>query len=224
MKYIKKLNIDFNNWDEIQNTVKIGDKIKLVTFPYESDDFDSIGMLKSIPIGTEFFVTNVKKYNDEIFIKIIDYNGNNHWFWYKLKYFKIIKKVNEGMDTPSMNEYPYQYNTIDNMPSDNSIGKQLLDNKFQQIQDALKLVIKKNNPNFDDSDIEKQLQGFFKIGSYKLSDIKTISDNCTNIQKCANKIYKKYFKYVDIDQYKDNVNDVNTDVVMENKIKRFLKF
>jgi len=143
----------------------------------------------------------------------------------KIKYminFKEWNKIKEGMDTPSMNEYPYQYNTLDNMPSDNSIENQKLNNNFQQIQYALKNIIQKKNPKFDNNDIEKQMQEFFKLGSYKLSDIKNISDNCTNIQKCAEKIYNKYFRYVDINTHQDNDNDINS--VMENKIKRFLDF
>jgi hypothetical protein len=114
-----------------------------------------------------------------------------------------------------MNEYPYQYNTIDNFPSDNSIEKQNLNNKFQQIQYEIKKLIKKDNPNFDNNEIENQLHKLFNLGSYKNSDIKNISDNCINIYKCAKNIYYKYKKYLKINNA-DNINDIEQDSIIEN--------
>ena len=126
--------------------------------------------------------------------------------------------IQENMGT-TFGEYPYQYNTVDN-PTDRgqsgNVEFNQTNNQFQSIQDEIKNIIITKNPKWDKMDIEKRLQEFFQIGGNKLEKIRTISDNCKDIKKCAKEIYDKYIQNVKINSGEnDSVNDVQQDSIME---------
>jgi len=124
--------------------------------------------------------------------------------------------IQENMGT-TFGEYPYQYNTLEN-PTDRgqsgNIEYHQTNNRFQSIQDEIKNIIVGKNPNWDETDVEKRLQEFFQLGNSKLENIRTISDNCKDIKKCAKEIYDKYIQNVKINNGNDNVNDVQQDSIM----------
>jgi hypothetical protein len=107
--------------------------------------------------------------------------------------------IKEGME--QFFEYPYQYNTIGDLSDSDSktnIEHLLKKKYFNNIQDYLKQIIKKKHPNFEDPDVNNMLYLFFNLGDEKNAEIRNIVDSCKDMKKCAEKIYKDYIKYVNI--------------------------
>jgi len=141
----------------------------------------------------------------------------------------FIKKYNdfikEGMGGFGYSQYPSEYNILDN-PSDKgkdgNIETHKTNNRFQSIQNELKNIIssklKNGNSNTTNIDVENVLHKFFNLGNHKTTEIKNISDGCSDIKKCALEIYNKYIKYVKLNGNNDNVNDVEQDHIMESKL------
>jgi hypothetical protein len=127
-------------------------------------------------------------------------------------YKQYIKEGNVGMSS-YISEYPYQYNTMDN-PADRgkegNIEYYKSENNFQSIQNEIKNLIhndlSKTDKNITEQDIEQELRNFFNISDVKKEDIRTISDNCKNVKKCALEIYNKYKKYSKINN-DQNINE-----------------
>jgi len=134
------------------------------------------------------------------------------------RYKDFIKEGNVGMGSGYYTEYPYQYNTMDN-PSDRgkegNVEYHKKENMFQNIQDEIKNIIVSKNPSFDEQQVEDMLMQFFSLGDYKKDKIREISDNCKNIKKCAEKIYNKYSKTIEINNHQDDINDIEQDSVVE---------
>jgi len=125
--------------------------------------------------------------------------------------------IQENMGT-TFGEYPYQYNTLENPTDrgkDGNVDYNRMNNKFQSIQDEIKNIIVSKNPKWEETDIEKRLQEFFKLGGNKLEQIRSISDNCKDIKKCAKEIYDKYIQNIKINNGNDSINDVQQDSIME---------
>jgi len=90
------------------------------------------------------------------------------------------------------------------------------ENKFQEVQDLMQQILKpiiiKKNPNADDNDIEKVSDSFFNLGNNKSAEIRKMVDGCKDTKQCARDIVDKYLKYVKINfNTKDNINDVEQD-------------
>ena len=130
---------------------------------------------------------------------------------------------NVGMGSLFYTEYPYQYNTMDN-PSDRgeagNVDYHRKVNKFELIQDELKNLIRKEvsrrGQNPSDEDVESMLRKFFELGDVKNAEIKTISDNCKNVKKCAKQIFDRYVRYVRANFYPNTESDVEQGSVSEN--------
>ena len=125
--------------------------------------------------------------------------------------------IQENMGT-TFGEYPYQYNTLENPTDrgkDGNVDYNQMNNKFQSIQDEIKNIIVSKNPKWEETDIENRLQEFFKLGGNKLEQIRSISDNCKDIKKCAKEIYDKYIQNIKINNGNDSINDVQQDSIME---------
>ena len=129
-----------------------------------------------------------------------------------MKNIKSFNEYNEGANYT--NEYPL--NKQSGMPMnvedlyDNDFYQK--DNKFQQVQEIMKTIIKpillKKNSNIDDNDLDKSVNKFFELGNNKTKDIKAMVDNCKDINQCAQDIVDKYYKYVKINfGLKDEVNN-----------------
>ncbi|MCB1713409.1 MAG: hypothetical protein KDH96_13360 [Candidatus Riesia sp.] len=128
------------------------------------------------------------------------------------KFKEYIKEGNVGMGSLYYTEYPYQYTTLENpvdRGKEGNIEFQQMENKFDEIQDHLKEIIKeKSNREMNEDQLNSILSKFFSLGNNKRSEIKQISDSCKDPKKCAKEIFDKYYKYVEINFVgNDNIND-----------------
>jgi hypothetical protein len=116
-------------------------------------------------------------------------------------------------------EWPMNKQQIGMTSDDANAQDYSKDNKFQEIQEHMKLILKpillRKNKNVNEQDIEKTMELFFKLGNDKSQTIKRMVDSCKDTKQCAKNIINTFMKYVKINfNPKDNINDIEDDSTM----------
>ena len=211
MKYIKKLNINFDNWDEIDNqTIKFNHLYDKVKIGYE--------ILASIKNHKRNYYTIVQKRNKKLMIKnknnyhIIDkysdiqiYNiVSDHNFIY-IHNMKYIKKLNINFDDWEEYKDVNIENHLLNQFNSNKITVFFI-NKNKNINEFCKLLLNIIYNNFPNKEIKINACDIIDKNKYHKKNIYVviIFDKFNNIYiyHTVDRIYRYYRSYYDIDKNK----------------------
>jgi hypothetical protein len=166
---------------------------------------------------------------DMIRNNIVKFGGKYHLDRYFNEWKEILANLLEENVSEMVNNYggewPMNKQQIGMTGDDAGAQDYTKDNKFQEIQEQMKLILKpiieKKNKNASEQDIEKTMESFFKLGNDKSQAIKRMVDGCKDTKKCAQDIINTFMKYVKINfNPKDNVHDVEDDTTMTSESVR----
>ena len=152
------------------------------------------------------------------------------------RYFNEWREILADLLQDNMNEMVSNYggewpmnNQQIGMTSDDAKAQDYSkDNKFQEIQEHMKLILKqillRKNKNVNEQDVEKTMELFFKLGNDKSQMIKRMVDVCKDTKQCAKDIINTFMKYVKINfNPKDNINDIEDDTTMTSENVRKIR-
>lgn len=166
---------------------------------------------------------------DMIRNNIVKFGGKYHLDRYFNEWKDILVELMDNNINEMVNNYggewPMNKQQIGMTGDDAGAQDYVKDNKFQEIQEQMKLILKpillKKNKNVSDQDVEKTMESFFKLGNDKSQAIKRMVDGCKDTKQCAKDIVNTFMKYVKINfNPKDNINDIEDDTTMTSESVR----